>query len=156
MSPTEGHDPEVHVWREDHKHGYAQARCSCGWSGAMRRLGRDSHYEIKLRAASEWRTHLAPGHVPAFGVEECDGAIETGQAYVALEGSDSLFMAFSTRLTTTALQAHGFDYEVGSYEDAKVHIFPVSRVRSIELTPWWDIDSVWEQDMERPTESEEA
>lgn len=149
----------VSGYREDHKRGWAAGRCECGWAAPFERArfnmdGPD--YEAAYALLTKWREHLPADHQPAFGTcVDDDGSIHTGQAFVSLEGEDYVFNALSTHLTQTGLVLRGFHHgNVGELEQADEVIIPVSRVREVRSTPWWDRDEIiFETAEEEPAEA---
>lgn len=149
------HSLTLHTWFSDHKRGWARPTCEgCDWVGQVRRVSRTVWSEEKDRFLAEWRWHLPSGRYPHVDVTEDEsGAVETGQAYVHLEGQDTLVRALRTRLTPVALHVVGFDYEIGDLADARSLIYPAVRVREVEVAPWWDRDDIFERDMDKPQEA---
>ncbi len=153
--PPDEHNLTISTWMEDHKRGWGQPSCACGWQGQTRHISRTVWSEEKERFVGEWRDHLPADHLPAVGsTVEADGSVRTGQALVAIKDSDTMILALSTHLTATALVVHGFWWgEVGSTEDATDYVFPAANVQYVNVTPWWDKDDIFETDMEKPDEA---
>lgn len=150
------HAPEVFLHSKEHgKRVEVRSRCSCGsWDGETRWTSRSFTYATKRKAVEAWRRDhgdLVDPDAPT--VLDDPDVVTTGQAYVTLQDSDTLFMALETRLTRTALVARGFSHELGDVEEARVEVFPVSRVKSIQPEPWYDLHNTWvREDYEREGE----
>jgi hypothetical protein len=147
------HELTIETWREDHKRGVATPVCSCGWRAPARRVRMTfsgSEREARTEMVTEWREHLPAEHPTRVGTcVDADGTVHTGQAYVSREDEGYVLLALTTHLTPVALIVRGFEHgDVGDIEEARDYVIPVGRVRSVDVTAWWDMDDLRETEID--------